>query len=197
MNPKQPLDVWCFTGAKALSINIDNAAAVDAGQHPVTHEYLTTIPVTAHGFLASSGKLVSMIFITGSTNYNGMRKIYSVAANTITIYAEYVAETFAGGGAETVRCAIQPNYPFEYHGIEVTLSAAGGAAEAFTLTKDSILGSAFDHVFHNTADMTSVQYIDDREDPPKICEADDILILGYANSGSKTFGAKIFTRRLM
>lgn len=195
MNPKQPLDVWCFTGAKALNTTLDNAAAVDAGRDPVTLEPLTTLPSTTHGFLASSGKLTSLVFITGSTNYDGLRRIYAVAANTITVYAKYVAETFVG--TETVRCAIQPNYPFEYHGIEVTLSAAGGAAEALTLTKDSILGSAFDHVFHNTADMTSVQYVDDREDPPKVCEANDILILGYANSGAKTFGAKIFTRRLM
>jgi hypothetical protein len=195
MNPRQPLDVWCFTGAKALNNTLDNAAAVDAGIDPVTNQPIVTIPATAHGFLASSGDLNSLIFLAGTTNYNGLRKIYAVATNTITIYADYVAETF--GGTETIRCAIQPDYPYEYHGIEVTLNAVGGEATGLTLTKDSALSSAFDHRFHNTSDMTSVQYIDDRENPPKVCEKNDLLILGWANGQSKTFGAKIFTRRLM
>ena len=75
--------------------NIDNAAAVDKGTTPAT----VGIPVTAHGYQAGDG-----VLIQGSDNYDGYYVVEdTTSTNEIVITAAYTAETFDGGGAETVR----------------------------------------------------------------------------------------------
>ena len=188
MNRNQPYDIWSISGAKAMSNTLKVEAAVDGGRDPVTHEKLTTLGCTAHGFLTGH------VYIQGTTNYDGMRKIYSVATNSITIVAPYVAET--PGGTETVKSMISFNHPIEFLGVQLALSAAGGANEAFQAIVDAAAGAAFDTRYHNTADMTSIKYVDDFFDGPKPLKANDKLDFTYANTNSRTWGLKIFTRRL-
>lgn len=188
---KQPHDTWFFTGDEETYTTIDNAAAVDGGW--AGDKQLTTIPSTDHGFKASTGDLQSLIYIQGSTNYDGLRKIHAVATNTITIVAPYVAETFAG--TETIKTMFSANYPFELLGYDVHLSAVGGSG-SLTVTLDAAAGSAFDTQF-DTNDMTSDADINQMWNPPKKCAAGDKVDIAYANANDKTFGIKIFTRRLV
>lgn len=191
MNLHQPYDTWFFTGAKATYTTIDAGPAVDAGFAGM--DQLVTIPSTGHGFLASSGSLQSLIYIQGTTNYNGLKKIHAVAANTITIVAKYVAETFAG--TETLKSMVGFNHPFELLGYEVKLSAAGGAG-SLTVTLDADVGAAFDQEF-DTNDMTALAKINQLWNPAKLCKANDKVDFAYANANTKTFGIKVFTRRLI
>lgn len=81
--------------------NIDNAAAVDKGGDAIG------IPITGHGLAVDD-----FIIIEGTTSYgknkdnenHGGYLIQSITADEIVVYpVTYVAETFTGGGAETVR----------------------------------------------------------------------------------------------
>lgn len=82
--------------ALLATYNIDNAAAVDKGGG------LVGVPVTGHPFAVPES-----ITIAGSTNYDATYPIVSQTANEVVITATYIAETFAGGGAETITPAIR------------------------------------------------------------------------------------------
>jgi len=73
-----------------VSVDIDNAAAVDKGSG------LVGIPITAHTFNPGDSTTLA-----GTTNYDASYVIVSTTANEIVIEATFVSETFAGGGAET------------------------------------------------------------------------------------------------
>lgn len=74
----------CLAGDE-VSENPDNAPAVDAGGG------LVQIPITGTALVAGGGLIIS-----GSTNYDGEYIIQAKATNSVTIYADFVAETFAG-----------------------------------------------------------------------------------------------------
>ncbi|GAH95903.1 unnamed protein product [marine sediment metagenome] len=85
---------WKLGGAAIIvgnTKNLDNADAVDVGGGRVR------IQITGHGY--SVGNSVT---IAGTVNYNGTFKITGNGyVDYIVIESEFVAETFAGGGAET------------------------------------------------------------------------------------------------
>jgi hypothetical protein len=72
------------------------------------------------------------------------------------------------------------------------LSAAGGAAEAFTLTLDSGAGTAYDAVLYQKADMTlitDVVYV--FEEPIPFRNYNDKLTFTYTNTNSRTWGLEV------
>lgn len=77
-------------GFDTTSADLDNAAAVDKSGG------LVGIPITAHLM-----DVTLKTTLAGTTNYDGTYTIVSQTANEIVITATFVAETFAGGGAET------------------------------------------------------------------------------------------------
>ena len=83
-------DTWFFTGDEETYTTLNAADAADGGW--AGDQQLTILPSTDHGFKASSGSLQSLCYIQGTTNYDGLKKIHAVAADTITIVAKYVAE---------------------------------------------------------------------------------------------------------
>jgi len=191
----QPHDTWYFTGAKATytTLNADNDTDGGWGNNAL----LTILPSTAHGFFASSGSLQSLIYIQGTTYYNGLRKIHAVADNTITIYAKYVAaEATFGGTLETVKTMYSDNHPFEFLGFELTIDAAVAATEDLTIIIDAAAGSTFDNLIYKKA-MNGVRYINYMFDVPRKCAADDKVDVAWANATGDDWGIKLFTRRLV
>lgn len=188
----QPHDTWFFTGDEETYTTLNNAAAVDGGW--AGRDQLTTLPSTDHGFKASSGSLQSLIYIQGTDNYDGLRKIHAVGTDTITIVAPYVAETFAG--TETVKSMYSDNHPFEFLGFEVTLSAASATSEDLTITVDAAAGSAFDNLIYSK-DMNGIADINYMFDTPRECKANDKIDVAWDNTNDRTFGIKLFTRRLV
>ena len=140
---RQKRDEWFFTGAKAMNGTFNDAAAVIGDS--VNKPYTTTLPDTGHGLIAPS-----LLYIENTTNYNGLRKIKSLAdANSMLIYAKYVAEVLSSATWKTmftydqvVQGEIRPGCPFEFLGFYLTLDAAAGtASEYFTITIDAAKGS--------------------------------------------------------
>uniref|UniRef100_A0A6M3IST8 Tail protein n=1 Tax=viral metagenome TaxID=1070528 RepID=A0A6M3IST8_9ZZZZ len=180
------IDKQYWSGTKTMHGLIKNAAAVDNGDGTVQ------IPMDAHGMSA-----LNMVIIAGTTNYNGIHLIPSVSTNYINITATYVAENF--GGSETWKTAFQivPTLD-DYQVMEarLTLSAAGGTSENFTITLDSAEGAAWDCTLE-TQDMNAVAFddviwgINER----RFFDGDDVLLFQYANSNSRTWGLELIYRR--
>ena len=191
-------DEWFFTGAKTMNGTFNDAAAVIGDS--VNKPYTTTLPDTGHGLVAPS-----LLYIQNTTNYNGLRKIKSLAdANSMLIYAKFVVETLSSATWKTmftydniVRGELRAGPPFEFLGFYLTLDAAATtASEEFTITIDAIKGSAWDNRIY-TKDMNGQQHINYIFDDPKPCAAGDKINCEFANADTNTWGLTLFTRPLI
>jgi hypothetical protein len=180
------VEIIPVTGAKGLSHTIAATAIADNGNG--------TVRVTlaaAHGLLAGS-----VVYIEGTTNYNGLREIVNVAAaTTIDIRATYKAETPAG--TETVKVAIVAKKGYYFAGLRLHLSAAPTTSENLTITLDSHLGAAWDTVIYSKDLATVINLVyalDEAENLP--FHEDDILRVAWANTDLSTFGLELIYKPL-
>jgi hypothetical protein len=179
-------DVIEATGAKTFTATLAASAVVDNGDGTVK---LTT--AAAHGFLAPS-----VLYVTGTTNYDGMRTVTSIpTVTTLNIKAPYVAET--PGGTETVSLALYraDGETWELTSFEIHLSAASATSEDLTINKDDNAGAAWD-VNLLTKDMDTVKDYVRQFDPPWSFEAKDVIQFAWSNSDSRTWGVTIRYRRV-
>lgn len=178
------IEVLSVTGNGTLSTTIGAGAVVDNGDGTVK------VAIAADVFAAGS-----IVYIEGTTNYNGLREVISAPAGYINIKAHYVAETL--GGTETCTVAIAPNCPFELMEVAVKLNAVPTTSEDFTFTLDSILGANFDDtiITKDLSTLSAPSYIW-APDVPLIFIKGDICRAVWANTDGKTHGIKIKYRRL-
>ena len=179
-----------FTGDGKTYTTLDNDAASDqtvaGGADPIG---IVRMPSTGHGF-----NVDSCVYIQGTTNYNGLRKIVAVSdADHFDIRANYVAETFAG--TETVKTMYSSPHPFELMGIEVHVDNAPVASETLVVVKDAAAGSAWDTKVYTTA-MNGVENVSENFDPTVKCSADDKVDVTWDNTDGDTWGIKLLVRRL-
>jgi len=195
---KQRRDEWFFTGAKAMSGTFNDAAAVIGDS--VNKPYTTTLPDTAHGLLAPS-----LLYIQNTTNFNGLRKIKTVAnTDSMLIYAKFVAEALSSATWKTmfsydqfVQGELRPGAPFEFLGFYLTLDAAASTvSEEFTITIDADKGSAWDSRVY-TKEMNGIQHINNMFATPKQCASGDKLNCVFANADTNTWGLTLFTKSLV
>lgn len=175
-------NVLFFTGDEETNTTLDNTAAADGGVRGT--QKLTTLTSTDHGFKAGS-----YIWINGTTNYDGLKKIQAVAANTITIYATFVAETPAG--TETLTAAAYFKKDWELLGFRVHLNAASATAENLVVAIDSNTSSAYDTNLY-TKDMNTLQDVIYNFDPPVKLNKKDVVTFTWANTNDKTWGIEVF-----
>ena len=150
-------DVMYFSGNEETYTTLDNTLAATGGT--ANGKALTILTSTDHGF-----KVGSYVWISGTTNYDGLRLIQAVAANTITIYAKYVAEVPAG--TETLKAAAYLNQKknWELLGFRVHLNAASATSENLVVAIDSAQGTAFDAKLYSK-DMNTLQDVLYKFDP--------------------------------
>ena len=112
---------------------------------------------------------------SGEADVLAVKQFYATGAGAIST-------TFAPQKSGTNLCEIVS--------IELHLSAAGGAAN-FTVTRDSILGTAYDLVYL-TQDMTSVVDLFQIYSPGEfIFDSQDELDFAWANGSSRTYGLTV------
>lgn len=198
MLAKGQLEFLYFEGqGVAINGTLDNAAAVDVTTTYGPEDFpqgAVQIPITGHGYqVGDDFKKFNSIYISGSTNYNGVKKIIAVAANTVTIHAKYVAETFAG--TEIYQPAMTFDEPWEFVGFKVHLNTASATAENFVLNIDAWRGSAFDwNLF--TQDFNTVKdYIKTYDEPSIPLNARDAVIATWANTNNRNWGIELIGRR--
>lgn len=181
MNPNNPVERIYAAGTGAMTATLDNAAAVKADN------FITTIPATAHGFKAGS-----IVYISGTTNYNGMREIVAVATNTFNIKAKYIAETFAG--SETAKVALYPNAPFRLLEYRLTFSTAA-TQDTFTITLDSGLGAYWDCQMESEAAAGNT-YIANLTANINGYFHGDGLVCAFTNTDALTWGLELIYQKL-
>jgi len=180
------VDIIPVSGALALNSHTLHATAVsDNGDGTVR---LTT--GAAHGLLAGS-----VVYIEGTTNYDGLHEIANVSAATkMDVLAKFVAET--PGGTETVKIVVAPKRDFLFLGFRLHLSAAPGQADVFSITVDSVRGAAYDHLIYSV-DITAavdVDYIYPYREIP--FRKGDKLRVAWPNVAGRTFGLELYVQPL-
>lgn len=181
------VDTLVASGTKAMTVTLDNAAAVDATG---TGAPRVTFPATAHGFASGS-----QLYITGTTNYSGNRVLTAVATDTFTARADYVAETFAG--TETASVILAPGVSFEIIEVRYHLSAAPTTSENFTITLDDNSGSSFDTLLYSqdfsATSATSLVWLPHWQ---LTFDPGDKLLFAFANTDLGTWGIEVKFRRI-
>lgn len=201
------IDEWGFAGAGAFVKNIDNAAATDrSSSYPdLTLKYggVVRLPITAHGYLAAANfwgpeKNRHLVYINGTVNYNGLHLIVAVATDTMDIVAPYKAETFAGGGAETIQPGFKFDHDVELVGFDLHLNTASSTVENLTIIKDDATGAAFDTTIYTLA-MNNVQNssinIEELATTQRYFKSKDRVYFDWANTNGCTWGLTIRTKR--
>jgi len=176
------IDVIPVSGADTINgLTLTTTAVIDNGDGTVT---LTM--AAAHTFLAGS-----VVYIEGTTNYDGLREILSVPeTDEIRIKAPYVAETPAG--TETVKIALAAKQDFKFLGFRLNIAVAPGQADVMTISIDSGKGATWDTVIY-TQDLDAVtekEYINPNVELP--FSKDDILRVAWPNVANRTFGMEFF-----
>ena len=175
-----------MSGSKKMNGTLDNTAVSDNGDGTVD------IAITAHGQVVGN-----QVILAGTTNYDGVHAVKAISANAITIAATYVAETPAG--TETYFTCFQTNptwQDYQIMEIRLTLSAAGGAAEAYTIDLDHESGAAWDVELDTVADMTLISSaIWAAWEERRYFNGGDILTFTYANTNGRTWGLEIIIRK--
>jgi hypothetical protein len=199
MNLNQPMDEWFYTGAAATYGTFNDGAIVNTLGDQVNPPFTVDLSDTGHGLIAPS-----LLYIQNTTNYNGLRKIKSLPdADSMLIYALYVAETLSSATWKTmftyddwVGTNLRTGPPYEFLGFEVTLDAVPTTSEDLEISIDANVGSAFDNLIYSedlsTLANPSINYMFDT--PRKLSGGDKIDVV-WANTDTKTWGIKLFTRR--
>jgi hypothetical protein len=167
---------------KALSQSINDAAAVDGTGGT------TVIPSSGHGYQAGS-----QIYISGSVNYNGLKLVTAVGANTLTILAPYVAETFS---TDIMRFAYPCVVGSAIVELRAHLSAAPTTPENLVITIDSVKGAEYDTVVLTKAMTTITDYVWAPE-TPILCDVGDLVVCTYTNTDAKALGIQLRMKRIV
>jgi hypothetical protein len=185
-----PADEFEFSGDGNMSLTFDNSiATVDASRGD--YQQIATLQDTAHGYKAGS-----LIYIEGTTNYNGLRKIDAVAANTINLMLgkkRYAAETITN--AATGSPKITYNEPFLLIGFELTLDGAHGTSESFVITVNADKGAAWDLELYSR-DMNGIQHLYYNFPSPRRLRANDLVQCTFVNTGADLWGLKLIASRI-
>jgi len=181
----EAIETITVSGSGALNATLMAVAAVDNEDGSVR------LGISSDIFDAGS-----MVYIEGTDNYDGIRKIRSVSAGYINLEASFTAETTAT--ADTVKVAIAPSHSFEFLEIEAHLSSAPTTSEDFTVTKDSNLGTNFD-VNLLTKDFSAgsiVSYIWTPTSRLVYSDAKDILRISWDNTDARDYGLTLKYRKI-
>lgn len=200
----QQVDFWEFSGAKAMGATLAATAAADqSSTYPeIRLGVVRLTTAAAHGYIVSpqiyGPQRPNLIYVKGTTNYGGLRKIIAVGTTTIDIAAKYVAETPAG--TETTFPGFRFNHPVEFVGFGLHLSGAYGNTDNLTIVIDAARGAAWDvtkytlamnGVQNSMVDLTNLSTINNT------IEANDIVAFSWINAATaKTWGLTLVTRRL-
>lgn len=167
------------TGKMGQSLTAGSAALVGTDS--------VKLPCTGHGLPVGA-----VIFIAGTTNYNGYHTLTAVGTNDFTFVGTYVAETMAADTTETVTHRLFPEELFRLVEIRFHLNSAGSSTQNLTVTLDSGENAVYDAVLksQDTDDLPDYNY-NWGKDACHHMKATDALIFGWANSDSKTWGLEV------
>ena len=93
-------------------------------------------------------------------------------------------------GAGAIAEAVAASSAWQLIGVRIHMSAAGGAAEDFTVTIDSSVNAVYD-VLLFTQDMNLVRDLFWQPTRPIVLLAADVIDIAYANTNVRTWGLEV------
>ncbi len=195
---KGQMEFYRFAGAAAMNGTLDNAAAVDqSSNYEPGRIGVVRIPIASHGLIAGTTTHPTHIFIQGSTNYNGLRRLVTIPdANNIDIAATYVAETFAGTELYSVGVGFDENWAFA--GYEITVDAAPTTVADLTIGrdfKDASLATYWDTNYLTQPMATVVDVVEQWETAIPL-SPDTMIKVAWANAEADDWGVELKVFRL-
>jgi len=193
------VDKWYFSGDEEMNTNLTATAASDqSSSYPEIRTGVVRLGSTDHGFKASpqlyGPKAPNLIYIQGTTYYDGMRKIVAVATDTFDIVASYTAETTATG--DIARPGFKFDHDVLFKGFKLHLDAASATAENMVCSVDADRGAGWDVNLY-TKDMNTIQDIIYMCEEDVIIPANDIVYFTWTNTNNTLWGLEVHTQRLI
>jgi hypothetical protein len=104
-------------------------------------------------------------------------------------------KVFRATGAVAIASSLTPptTTAIEIICVKLNLSAAGGAAENFTITINSATAAAYDTIIFSQ-DMNAVQDLMWLPNQPVPVVNTDVVDFAYANSNTRTYGLEVIYR---
>ena len=104
------------------------------------------------------------------------------------------AKPLRATGAAAIATSLTPDGPIVLDSVKLHLSAAGGAAENFTVTINSVTGGVYDTVLFSQ-DMNTVQDLLWQPDRPIAIANSDVIDFAYNNGNTRTYGLEVLYRK--
>ncbi|RPI88700.1 MAG: hypothetical protein EHM41_00055 [Chloroflexi bacterium] len=192
------IDRWNFSGDEEFNTTIGNSAVSDQSASYREIKYgVTRLTSSDHGYKVSPAiygpEPGNLIFVQGTTNYEGLRKIVAVGTDTLDIIAKFVAET--PGGTETLRPGFKCDTDVKFLGFELHLDSASATVEDLEIHVDADRGAAWDRKLYDLA-MNGIKDYIEIFDPPIVIPAKDIVYCTWANTNDRLWGLTLLTQRL-
>lgn len=194
---------YAFKAARGLAINM-SGVAVDKGPIGFNGENIVEIGTgAAGGFYAASAvagtpdifdqNTPTSIYIKGTANYDGLRRIYNVrSARYVQIFAEFVAESFAAPMSQRVGFKAETASELGGFSLHLTNSSATDILECVIY---SAKGSAFDNKIYSK-DLTGVQDINHMFKPPRYLAPGDRIDFTRSTTNGTASGIILYVRKL-
>lgn len=185
-------DVFHFGGAKKMNYNLNNGAASD--EISATDIRTFSLPITAHGLFANT-----LIYIQGTTNFDGMRYIHSIAANAIT--CRLAANEAYPAADETVSSGdlwfpgVKMDCYWAFLGFKLHLSSVGLTDEDFEILIDADKGTYWDTKIYDDS-MIGVTDVIEFYEKPILIAPNDIVKATYANTDTSNWGLEMWAQRV-
>ena len=112
----------------------------------------------------------------------------------MTVAANQLVHRTTSAASPCVFTNLNPAASFKLLEVKVTLDAAGGAAENFTITQDATAGAGYDNLLF-AQDMTLTQYIRwiPEDDTGRFMSGDQ-LVFAYANTNARSVCVEVIYR---
>ena len=201
----QPIDRWYFSGDEAMHNTGAASAATDQsasypgifGGEGVVRLTLTSVG-TGHGYKASpqpyGPDAPNLIYIDGTDNYDGLRRIVAVATDTIDIVAPFTAETLSTG--DTFRPGFKFDHAVEFVGFELHLNTACATAEDLEIHKDADRGAGWDIQIYDKP-MNTIKDLTLLFEEPVVVDPNDVVYFTWNNADDRLWGLVVYTKRLV
>ena len=192
---------YFFSGDEEMNTTLANVAASDQSSNydssalgGLYRDGVVRIGATDHGFKAPvDTDRPNLIYLQGTTNYDGLRYIVAVATDTFDIIAPFVAET---PNAKIARPGLSFDERWEFVGFKLHLAAACATAEDFEIHVDADRGAGWDYKIFDE-DMNGVSDRSEKYAPGEIIlQPNDIVYATFANTNDNLWGLEFIARRM-
>jgi len=201
---EKKFDEYIFGGDRGIPMAVMGVAVIDRGLIGFGGENVVEMRVSGAGMVYAASEVNGVpdfydqnypnsIYIHGSENYDGIRRLYNVRAGRFPqFYSPYIAETPAG---VTMRVGFLSPVACEFGGFKVRVPEVSGLSSILDVIVYSAKGAAWDNLVFSQ-DMAQVRDIHNMFETPIPLAPNDRIDLTWPDSNRERWGISLYTRKL-